>query len=112
MQIIIFSSGVNSTAAAIVGVTILLVSGVLDWDDCLANKSAWNTFTWFAAVIAFATQLKTLGFVRFRPCKQLLTRFPPAVHSDLKGMHVLHLKSQRNCSPESVANMIWPTLEY
>lgn len=45
------------------GVTILLVSGVLDWDECLANKSAWNTFTWFAAVIAFASQLKTLGFV-------------------------------------------------
>ena len=45
------------------GVTILLVSGVLNWDECLANKSAWNTFTWFAAVIAFASQLKTLGFV-------------------------------------------------
>ena len=61
------SAGINSTAAAIMGVTILLVSGVLDWDECLANKSAWNTFTWFAAVIAFASQLKALGFVCLQP---------------------------------------------
>lgn len=59
--------GVNVTAAAIVGVTVLLVSGVLTWDECLSNKSAWNTFTWFAAVIAFATQLKALGFVSSLP---------------------------------------------
>ena len=58
-------AGINSTAAAIWGVTILLISGVLDWDECLGNKSAWNTFTWFATVIAFATQLKNLGFVSY-----------------------------------------------
>ena len=59
--------GVNVTAAAIAGVAVLLASGVTGWDDCLGNNSAWNTFTWFAAVIAFATQLKNLGFVSLHP---------------------------------------------
>ena len=54
----------NVTAAAIAGLSVLLGGGVLSWDACLSNKSAWNTFTWFAAIIAFAGQLKSLGVVR------------------------------------------------
>ena len=58
------AAGVNVTAAAIAGLSVLLAGGVLSWEACLGNKSAWNTFTWFAAIIAFAGQLKSLGVVR------------------------------------------------
>lgn len=69
-------TGINVTAAAIAGLVVLLLTGVLSWDDCLGNKSAWNTFTWFAAVIAFATQLKSLGFVRPRFLQQRICKNP------------------------------------
>lgn len=45
------------------GLSILLVMGVLDWDDCLSEKSAWDTFAWFAVVVGMAEQLTALGIV-------------------------------------------------
>lgn len=55
--------GINSVASAIVGLTILLITGVVKWKDCLSNNAAWDTLTWFAALIAMATYLNKLGFI-------------------------------------------------
>lgn len=57
------SIGVNSVAAAIVGLSILLVTGVVKWKECLNNNGAWDTLTWFAALIAMATYLNKFGFI-------------------------------------------------
>lgn len=40
--------GVNSVAAATVGLAILLVTGVVSWKECLSNNAAWDTLTWCA----------------------------------------------------------------
>lgn len=53
---------INSTAAAMIGLCILLLSSVLTWDDVKAEKGAWDTLIWFAALLMMATQLKVLGF--------------------------------------------------
>lgn len=45
------------------GLSILLVLGVLDWDDCLNEKSAWDTLAWFAILVGMASQLTNLGIV-------------------------------------------------
>ncbi|XP_057491989.1 dicarboxylate transporter 2.1, chloroplastic-like [Actinidia eriantha] len=55
--------GMTSVVAAMLGLSILLLLGVLDWDDCLSEKSAWDTFTWFGVLVGMATQLTTLGIV-------------------------------------------------
>lgn len=55
--------GVPSVVAAMIGLSILLLSGVLDWSDCLNEKSAWDTLIWFAAVVGMASQLTDLGIV-------------------------------------------------
>ncbi|KAF9610629.1 hypothetical protein IFM89_023704 [Coptis chinensis] len=55
--------GVASVVAAMLGLSILLLSGVVDWDDCLADKSAWDTLTWFAVLVGMASQLTNLGIV-------------------------------------------------
>lgn len=55
--------GVNAVAAAIVGLTILLVTGVVSWKECLSNNAAWDTLTWFAALIAMAAYLNKFGFI-------------------------------------------------
>ncbi|WVZ65274.1 hypothetical protein U9M48_014669 [Paspalum notatum var. saurae] len=55
--------GVSSVVAAMLGLSILLLLGVLDWNDCLNEKSAWDTLTWFAVMVGMAAQLSNLGIV-------------------------------------------------
>ncbi|XP_068637596.1 dicarboxylate transporter 2.1, chloroplastic-like [Aristolochia californica] len=57
------SLGIASVVAAMLGLSILLLLGVLDWDDCLIEKSAWDTLTWFAVLVGMAGQLTNLGIV-------------------------------------------------
>ncbi|KAJ1396516.1 Solute carrier family 13 [Sesbania bispinosa] len=55
--------GIASAVAAMIGLSILLVLGVLDWNDCLNEKSAWDTLAWFAILVGMASQLTNLGIV-------------------------------------------------
>ncbi|GLI68524.1 hypothetical protein VaNZ11_012971 [Volvox africanus] len=57
------SLGINAVAAAIVGLFILLVTNVTNWKECLNNNAAWDTLTWFAALIAMAAALNKYGFI-------------------------------------------------
>ncbi|KAF2320423.1 hypothetical protein GH714_027670 [Hevea brasiliensis] len=55
--------GIPSVVAAMIALSILLLLGVLDWDDCLSEKSAWDTLAWFAVLVGMAGQLTNLGIV-------------------------------------------------
>ncbi|KAG5015995.1 hypothetical protein JHK82_021670 [Glycine max] len=55
--------GIASAVAAMIGLSILLLLGVLDWNDCLNEKSAWDTLAWFAILVGMASQLTNLGIV-------------------------------------------------
>ncbi|XP_050261856.1 dicarboxylate transporter 2.1, chloroplastic isoform X3 [Quercus robur] len=55
--------GIASAVTAMTGLSILLLLGVLDWDDCLSEKSAWDTLAWFAVLVGMAGQLTNLGIV-------------------------------------------------
>ncbi|KAJ6814881.1 putative dicarboxylate transporter 2.1, chloroplastic [Iris pallida] len=57
------SIGMPPVVAAMLGLTILLLVGVLDWNDCLSEKSAWDTLAWFGVVVGMANQLTSLGVV-------------------------------------------------
>ena len=54
---------VNSTTAAFSGLALLLVTGVLSWDDVLKEKGAWDTVVWFSALVMMASFLNKLGLV-------------------------------------------------
>lgn len=56
---------VNTTAVAFLGLSILLVTGVLSWEDVLKEKSAWDTVVWFSALVMMATFLNKLGLVNW-----------------------------------------------
>ena len=56
---------VDTTAVAFLGLSVLLVTGVLSWDDVLKEKSAWDTVVWFSALVMMATFLNKLGLVRW-----------------------------------------------
>jgi len=53
----------NATTTAWIGLSLLLITGVLDWDDILKAKSAWDTLIWFAALVMMATFLGKLGLI-------------------------------------------------
>jgi DASS family divalent anion:Na+ symporter len=54
---------VDTTAVAFLGLSILLISGVLSWEDVLKEKAAWDTVVWFSALVMMATFLSKLGLV-------------------------------------------------
>ncbi len=54
---------VHSAVAALVGLTILLLTRVLTWKDILAEKGAWDTFIWLSTLVMMATYLNNLGLV-------------------------------------------------
>lgn len=54
---------VDATTTAFIGLSVLLLSGVLTWDDALKQKSAWDTIVWFSALIMMATFLDKLGLI-------------------------------------------------
>ena len=41
----------------------MVVTGVVNWDDVVANKAAWATLVWFATLIALADGLDQTGFI-------------------------------------------------
>lgn len=55
--------GVNATAAAFVGIAVLLLTGVLTWKDLAKNSSAWSTLIFFAVLVGMANQLNALGVI-------------------------------------------------
>lgn len=54
--------GIDATVAAMVGLSLILLTSVLNWSDVTHEYAAWDTFIWFATLITLATQLNTLGF--------------------------------------------------
>jgi DASS family divalent anion:Na+ symporter len=57
--------GLDPTTTALVGLALLLVTTVLDWEDVLAARSAWDTLIWFAALVMMATFLGNLGLTKW-----------------------------------------------
>jgi DASS family divalent anion:Na+ symporter len=53
----------HPTVTAMIGLAILLLTGVLVWDDILTEKGAWDTLVWFAALVMMASFLTQLGLI-------------------------------------------------
>ena len=54
---------VDATAVAFAAIALMVILGVVKWDDVLTNKSAWNVLVWFATLVALADGLNRVGFV-------------------------------------------------
>jgi len=59
------SFDLNPTTTAMIGLSLLLLSGVLEWDDILKAKSTWDTLIWFAALVMMATFIGNLGLTKW-----------------------------------------------
>ncbi len=56
---------INATMVALAGICVMLIVDIVKWDDITANKSAWNTLTWFATLVAMAGGLARVGFLKW-----------------------------------------------
>lgn len=53
--------GLNYTVVALGGVAVLLVTGVLPWEDVLAERTAWDIFIWYGGLVRLAEALTEAG---------------------------------------------------
>ncbi len=54
---------INATLTAFIALSLLLITGVLTWNDILKETGAWNTLVWFSILVMMANQLNELGFI-------------------------------------------------
>jgi divalent anion:Na+ symporter, DASS family len=55
---------ISPTTAALLGVALLLLVGVLDWRDIVEERSGWDVFIWFGGLMMLAAQIEKAGFPR------------------------------------------------
>lgn len=53
----------DATVSAFIGLSILLITKILTWDDIVSEKEAWNTFMWLATLLMLAGNLAKLGVI-------------------------------------------------
>jgi len=56
---------ISATTVALVVISLMLILGVVSWDDIVRNAPAWNTLAWFATLVALADGLNRVGFVKW-----------------------------------------------
>ena len=54
---------IDPALTAILIVLLMVVSGVVSWDDVIGQKQAWNVLIWFGTLVTLAGGLAETGFV-------------------------------------------------
>ena len=54
-------TGINITVTALVGILVLLFTGILSWEDIKAEKAAWDIFVWYGGLLFFGRALNDIG---------------------------------------------------
>ena len=56
--------GIDYAVVAMLGISVLLVTGVLDWEDLISEKPAWAVFIWYGGLIRMAEALGQTGLTK------------------------------------------------
>jgi L-tartrate/succinate antiporter len=71
---------VDTTAVALLVLSLMVLTGVLTWEDVITNKNAWNVLVWFGTLVTLADGLNKVGF---------LTWFAKVASAALAGVPVI-----------------------
>jgi anion transporter len=73
------SQFIDATGVVLLANALMLLTRVVEWDDVLGHKGAWNVLVWFATLVALADGLNRVGFVAWvaRGFAARLTGIPP-----------------------------------
>ncbi len=55
--------GIGATLAAMIGLSALLITAVLTWEDVKQEHAAWDTLVWFAVLVTMASFLNEYGVI-------------------------------------------------
>lgn len=56
--------GIHYAVIALLGICVLLVSGVLEWADVLSERGAWDVFIWYGGMVRMAEALGETGITK------------------------------------------------
>jgi L-tartrate/succinate antiporter len=54
---------VDPTVVALAVISLMILTGIVGWNDITGNKAAWNVLVWFATLVTLAGGLNTVGFI-------------------------------------------------
>lgn len=54
---------INATIAALFVLSCMIILNLLNWNDILTNKSAWNVLIWFGTLVTLSGGLQNVGFL-------------------------------------------------
>ena len=54
--------GISATTVAYAGLSLLLLTRVLEWQDLLDERGAWDALIWFGGLVMLAGQFEKAGF--------------------------------------------------
>ncbi|HKY69878.1 MAG TPA: DASS family sodium-coupled anion symporter [Gammaproteobacteria bacterium] len=57
--------GISPAVAAMGGLSVLLLTGVLEWKSLIKMDTAWETFIWFSVIIMLANYLNQMGVIQW-----------------------------------------------
>ena len=57
------SRWLDATTVAIVVLCLMILTGILKWDDILSCKQAWNVLVWFATLVTLTEGLRLVKFL-------------------------------------------------
>jgi divalent anion:Na+ symporter, DASS family len=56
--------GIDSAVVALLGICILLVAGVVAWEDLVSERAAWDVFIWYGGLVRMAEALGETGITK------------------------------------------------
>jgi len=56
---------INATTVVFVIISLLLVTAVIDFNDIVSEKSAWEVFFYFTSLLTLASGLNDIGFIKW-----------------------------------------------
>jgi len=61
---VLWMTPANYAAVALLGICALLLSGVLNWQDVLRERGAWDVFIWYGGLVRMAEALGETGITK------------------------------------------------
>jgi len=55
---------IHYAVVALVGICVLLLTGVLDWEDLTRERAAWDVFIWYGGLVRMAEALGETGITK------------------------------------------------
>lgn len=57
-------TGINAAIVALVGMSALLITKIIDWQDIIEEKGAWDTMIWYGGLLMLADAISEAGSIQ------------------------------------------------